>query len=83
MPTSIAKVEAAAATHDWPRVAELVHHIKPSLESLGIHNVSAAVRQLEQGPNGAEAEQLPLPEAVARLVAQVNRALQELPQELS
>jgi CheY-like chemotaxis protein len=83
VPASIAQLEAAAAGGDWQQVAALVHHIKPGIESLGVREVAGALQQLEQPEAGQEAEARPLHEAVARLVAQVKRALQELPRELS
>ncbi|RSK42949.1 ATP-binding protein [Hymenobacter perfusus] len=82
VPASIAQLEAAAASGDWPQVAALVHHIKPGIESLGVREVAGALQQLEQLETGHEAVARPLHEAVARLVAQVKRALHELPREL-
>ena len=80
MPGSIAQLAAAAAAAQWPEAAKIVHHIKPSLESLGIREVAAAVELLEK----AAPENTPhLPAAVAQLTTQVQRALATLPQELS
>jgi hypothetical protein len=56
-----------------------VHHIKPSLESLGIREVEAAVLLLEQAQPAAYAL---LPSAVMQLTAQVQQALDTLPREL-
>ncbi|MCA8832151.1 ATP-binding protein [Hymenobacter pini] len=82
VPASLVQLEAAAATGDWAQVAAVVHHIKPGIESLGVRDVSAALLQLEQHIPAKGSEQGPSHEAVARLVAQVKRALQELPREL-
>ncbi|RZK62693.1 MAG: PAS domain-containing sensor histidine kinase [Hymenobacter sp.] len=79
MPGSIAQLAAAAAAAQWPEAAKIVHHIKPSLESLGIREVAAAVKLLET----AAPDDLPrLPAAVAQLTTQVQRALATLPPEL-
>ncbi|KUG08193.1 hypothetical protein ASU33_08370 [Solirubrum puertoriconensis] len=85
MPSSVARIEAAAAAADWVKVAELVHHVKPSLASLGVQQVDEAVRLLEAARHATflsthdnQANQ----EAVRHLVAVVERVLQELPSEL-
>jgi len=79
MPNSLAELHAAATTQQWTTVAKIVHHIKPSLESLGVRDVTAAVEQLES-TRSAEYNQLPA--AVAQLMAQTQRALDALPREL-
>ncbi|RSK30103.1 ATP-binding protein [Hymenobacter metallilatus] len=82
MPESLVQLETAAATGNWQQVAALVHHIKPGIESLGIQDVAGALQQLEQQAAGPGAEQSLAHAAVARIVAQVKRALHELPREL-
>ncbi len=79
MPGSMAELTAATATVQWSEAAKIVHHIKPSLESLGIREVEAAVLLLEQAQPAAYAL---LPAAVMQLTTQVQRALDTLPQEL-
>jgi len=79
MPSSLARLQGAAAAGNWEEVARVTHHIKPSLESVGVAYLPAAVQQLET----AAAEHYPqLPAAAAQLAAQVQRALAELPREL-
>jgi len=78
IPESLAQLHAAAAAGHWPEVAKITHHIKPSLESVGVPGVASAVQQLEA------ATDLPqLPTAAAHLASQVRRALAALPQELA
>jgi signal transduction histidine kinase/DNA-binding NarL/FixJ family response regulator len=79
MPGSMTELVAATAVGQWPEAAKIVHHIKPSLESLGIREVEAAVLLLEQAQPAAYAL---LPAAVMQLTTQVQRALDTLPQEL-
>jgi len=79
MPCSMAQLSSQAAAGQWAEVAKTVHHIKPSLESLGIQNIGEAVQLLE---NAAPANYAQLPPAVAQLKAQVQRALETLPREL-
>jgi signal transduction histidine kinase/DNA-binding NarL/FixJ family response regulator len=79
MPGSLAELAAATAAGQWPEAAKIVHHIKPSLESLGIREVEAAVLLLEQAQPAAYAL---LPSAVMQLTAQVQQALDTLPREL-
>jgi PAS domain S-box-containing protein len=79
MPTSLAQLTAQAAAGHWAEVAKTVHHIKPSLESLGVQDVAAAVLLLE---SAAPANYNQLPAALAQLKTQVQRALDTLPQEL-
>ncbi|RZK61923.1 MAG: response regulator, partial [Hymenobacter sp.] len=80
MPTSLAAITAQAAGGHWAEVAKNVHHIKPSLESLGIQQVAEAVQLLEKAAPATRAQ---LPAAVAQLKAQVQRALETLPSELA
>lgn len=78
IPGSLAQLHAAAAAGHWPEAAKITHHIKPSLESVGVPGVASAVQQLEA------ATDLPrLPAAAAHLASQVQRALAALPQELT
>jgi signal transduction histidine kinase/DNA-binding response OmpR family regulator len=79
MPGSVAQLSSQAAAGQWAEVAKTVHHIKPSLESLGIQNVAEAVQLLE---SAAPTDYAQLPPAVAQLKAQVQRALETLPREL-
>jgi len=79
MPGSLAELATATAAAQWPEAAKIVHHIKPSLESLGIREVEAAVLLLEQAQPAAYAL---LPSAVMQLTAQVQQALDTLPREL-
>jgi signal transduction histidine kinase/DNA-binding NarL/FixJ family response regulator len=79
MPASMAALAAQAAAGQWAEAAKTVHHIKPSLESLGIQNVAAAVQLLE---NATPTDYAQLPAAVTQLKAQVQRALDALPGEL-
>ena len=79
IPESLAQLRAAAAAGHWDEAAKITHHIKPSLESLGVHHVADAVRQLE---TAAVADYPRLPTAAAHLAAQVQRVLTELPREL-
>ncbi|RSK49305.1 ATP-binding protein [Hymenobacter rigui] len=83
MPGSLVQLETAAARGDWQQVAAIVHHIKPGIESLGVQDVAGALQQLEhEVPALAGVEQGAAHTAVARVVAQVKRALHELPGEL-
>lgn len=79
MPGSLTELAAATAAARWPEAAKIVHHIKPSLESLGIRDVEAAVLLLEQAQPAAYAL---LPSAVMQLTTQVQQALDTLPREL-
>jgi CheY-like chemotaxis protein len=79
MPGSLTELAAAANAAQWPEAAKIVHHIKPSLESLGIQEVEAAVLLLEQAQPAAYAL---LPAAVMQLTSQVQQALDTLPREL-
>jgi signal transduction histidine kinase/DNA-binding NarL/FixJ family response regulator len=80
MPASLAELAQLAAASQWDAVAKTVHHIKPSLESLGIQEVAEAVQLLEKAEPATYAQ---LPAAAAQLTTQVQRALHLLPQELS
>ncbi|HET9505516.1 MAG TPA: ATP-binding protein [Hymenobacter sp.] len=80
MPASLAELARLAAAGQWEAAAKTVHHIKPSLESLGIQEVSEAVQLLEKATPTTHAQ---LPAAAAQLTAQVQRALHLLPKELS
>ncbi|MDU0370868.1 ATP-binding protein [Hymenobacter endophyticus] len=82
VPASLSQLEAAAIAGDWQQVAAIIHHIKPGIESLGVREVAGAMQQLEQHVPAVGSEQVPAHEAVARVVSQVKRALQELPREL-
>ncbi|RYY16937.1 MAG: response regulator, partial [Cytophagaceae bacterium] len=79
IPASLTEITAQAAKSQWAEVAKTVHHIKPSLESLGIQEVAEAVQLLEAAEPASYAQ---LPAAVAQLKTQVQRALEALPQEL-
>jgi signal transduction histidine kinase/ActR/RegA family two-component response regulator/HPt (histidine-containing phosphotransfer) domain-containing protein len=79
MPGSLAELATATTANQWPEAAKIVHHIKPSLESLGIRDVEAAVLLLEQAQPAAYHL---LPAAVMQLTSQVQRALDTLPKEL-
>ncbi|MBX0292829.1 response regulator [Hymenobacter sp. HSC-4F20] len=83
MPASVAQLEAAAGADDWAQVATLAHHIKPSVESLGIREIGPLVQQLEQPLPTQAVETAARQRAVAQLVAQLRRALAELPREVS
>jgi PAS domain S-box-containing protein len=77
IPESLAQLHAAAAAGHWLEAAKITHHIKPSLESVGVPGVASAVQQLEAATDLAQ-----LPAAAAHLASQVQRALAALPQEL-
>ena len=78
IPASLAELQAAAHAGRWTEVAKIAHHIKPSLESVGVPQVAQAMQQLEA------AAPLPhLPAAIAHLASQVQRTLAALPQELT
>ncbi len=79
MPASLAQLQEAATDGHWDEVARIIHHIKPSLESVSVAHVTLAVQQLE----AATAAHYPqLPTAASQLIAQVQRVLAELPREL-
>jgi PAS domain S-box-containing protein len=78
MPTSLAELQAAAAAGRWAEAAKIAHHIKPSLESVGVPQVAEAMQQLEAASNLSH-----LPAAAAHLVSQVQRTLAALPQEVT
>ena len=79
MPASLAQLRAAAAAGHWPEAAKIIHHIRPSLESVGVPLVAEALRQLEAA---APADYPRLPAAAALVAAQAARVLAALPQEL-
>ncbi|MGI4874057.1 MAG: ATP-binding protein [Janthinobacterium lividum] len=79
MPGSLAQLQAAAASANWAEVARIVHHFKPSLESLGVPEVAALVAELEAAAPQHYAQ---LPAAAAQLAAQVQQALDALPREV-
>jgi PAS domain S-box-containing protein len=79
IPDSLAQLRAATASGNWAEAAKVTHHIKPSLESVGVPNVADAVQQLEAA---TPADYPHLPAAAAHLVAQVQHALAQLPREL-
>lgn len=77
IPASLAELRAAASAGRWAEAAKIAHHIKPSLESVGVPRVGEAMQQLEA------ASDLPhLPAAAAYLISQVQHTLAALPQEL-
>jgi len=80
IPDSLAQLRAAVEAGHWEEAAKITHHIKPSLESVGVPHVAEAVRQLEAA---APADYAHLPAAAALLASHVQRALAELPRELS
>jgi len=79
MPDSLAQLREAAAHGHWAEAAKITHHIKPSLESVGMHQVAEAVQQLEAA---APASYPHLPAAATYLAAHIQRVLLELPKEL-
>jgi len=80
MPGSLANLRVAMDSTNWNEVAKITHHIKPSLESLGVVGVADDVRLLEGAPLDNQAA---LRAAATRLLAQVQQALLELPDELA
>jgi PAS domain S-box-containing protein len=79
IPDSLANLRIAAALGNWDEAAKITHHIKPSLESVGVPHVAAAVQQLE---TALPADYPHLPAAAAHLATQVQLALAQLPREL-
>ena len=79
IPGSLAALRQAMDSADWVEAAKITHHIKPSLESLGIVGVADAVRLLEAAPPDRHAT---LRAAALRLLVQGELALAELPHEL-
>jgi PAS domain S-box-containing protein len=77
IPASLSELQAAAATGHWAEAAKIAHHIKPSLESVGVPQIAEAMQQLE-----AASDLLRLPAAAAYLASQVQHTLAALPQEL-
>ncbi len=79
IPDSLANLRAAASIGNWDEVAKITHHIKPSLESVGVPHVAEAVQQLEAA---LPTDYPHLPTAAAHLATQVQLALAQLPREL-
>jgi CheY-like chemotaxis protein len=86
MPNSLAQLKAAGAAANWPEVGRLAHHIKPNLHTLGICDVAPAlevlVRLHSDAPAAAPDAPAVLRQALAQLVAGVERALAGLCAEL-
>jgi PAS domain S-box-containing protein len=80
-PTSLARLQEAAAAGDWERVAEITHHIRPNLEMLGVTGVTAIVAVLEKAPNATHSA-ANRPALVTQLVTLVTRALAAVKAEL-
>ncbi|OGX82828.1 hypothetical protein BEN47_18135 [Hymenobacter lapidarius] len=80
-PGSLVQMQEAAMAQNWPKVAELTHHIKPNLLALSVADATGPMAILEKAPQMglATAER---PAMVAQLVALVNRVLALLPGEL-
>ena len=77
IPGSLAQLRAAATAGRWEEAAKITHHIKPSLESVGVAGVTDVLQQLE-----AATDPHHLPAAAAHLASQVQHVLAALPQEL-
>ena len=86
MPGSVAQLQAAGAAGNWPEVGRLVHHIKPNLHTLRVADIAGPVEllvRLHQGEQSALAEPpAMLQQALAQLLAAVERALVDLPGEI-
>ena len=86
MPRSLAQLKTAGAAANWPEVGRLAHHIKPNLHTLGICDVSPAlevlVRLHSDEPTAVAEAPAVLRQALAQLVAGVERALVGLCAEL-
>ena len=87
MPNSLVQLKAAGAAANWPEVGRLAHHIKPNLHTLGICDVAPAlevlVRLHSDEPAAAAEAPAVLRQALAQLVAGVERALAGLCAELA
>ena len=87
MPNSLAQLKAAGAAANWPEVGRLAHHIKPNLHTLGICDVAPALEALvrlhSDEPAAAPEAPAVLRQALAQLVAGVERALAGLCAELT
>ncbi|MCI1188003.1 PAS domain S-box protein [Hymenobacter sp. DH14] len=87
MPNSLAQLKAAGAAANWPEVGRLAHHIKPNLHTLGICDVAPAlevlVRLHSDEPAATPEAPAVLRQALAQLVAGVERALAGLCAELT
>ncbi|MBC6991844.1 response regulator [Hymenobacter sp. BT491] len=86
IPVSLEELRVAAEAGLWPKAAELLHHIKPNLLSLGIAGAEEPLQQLERlrqasNPSPAEAEQLRA--IVLSLIAHIEQVLQALPHEVT
>jgi CheY-like chemotaxis protein len=85
IPSSLQELTEAAAAGLWPRVAEIVHHIKPNLAAFGIVEAEPLVAQLEnyrQLSGASPDEAARIRATVAELVALLERVLHLLPSEL-
>ncbi|MBC6608079.1 response regulator [Hymenobacter sp. BT188] len=85
IPDSLQGLKEAAAASQWPRIAEIVHHIKPNLAALGITAAEPMVARLEEcrhllGASPAEASEVHA--TVVELVTLVEQVLEALPEEL-
>ncbi|MDJ0363520.1 response regulator [Hymenobacter sp. H14-R3] len=82
MPPMLQKIREATAARDWLAVADLAHHIKPNLLTLSIEAAIPAMHTLEELPTLMPTPDEPLRQvAVAQLLAAVEHALRELPNE--
>ncbi|RZL14622.1 MAG: hybrid sensor histidine kinase/response regulator, partial [Hymenobacter sp.] len=83
MPPMLQKIREAAAVRDWLALADLAHHIKPNLLTLSIEAAIPAMLTLEEPPTHLPTPDEPLRQiAVAQLLAAVENALRELPNEV-
>ncbi|MBD2721720.1 PAS domain-containing protein [Hymenobacter armeniacus] len=80
-PASLAQLQTAAAEGHWERVAEITHHIKPSLEMIGVTGITDLVAVLEKAPRPMQSA-TERPALTTQLVALVERALAAVPTEL-
>ncbi|MDQ2792381.1 MAG: PAS domain S-box protein, partial [Bacteroidota bacterium] len=87
MPNTLAQLKAAGAAANWPEVGRLAHHIKPNLHTLGICDVGPALEVLlrlhSDEPASVPDAPAVLRQALAQLVAGVERALAGLCAELT
>ncbi|MGI4832342.1 MAG: ATP-binding protein [Janthinobacterium lividum] len=75
-PPKLRELQAAAAAHDWPRVAEVAHFLKPNLQLLAVRAALGSVHALDEL---AEPVDEALSETlVAQLVQAVEAAMREL-----
>ena len=88
MPDSLALLRAAGAQRNWPEVARLVHHVKPNLLAMGVAGIEPAMeilaRKHPRAPAKARTKDVPndLRDALAHLLAAIERALESLVVEL-